>query len=633
MTTTAPLAPTQITTIAQHTATTKGKSGATVLNVETGTVAESATTTSSSVGADHAYLLFPVSLPANATVESASLTLTVNATWVGVKDVVLHAITSSWGASTITWKTRPPVRTADPITGTFSVAAAKTVITVDVTPHIVLATTGTPWFGWQVNTTGTVLNKLYGKGTYEPKLTITYNVGHKKPTNPRPGSGTELTYVAAAQPDLYLDTNGFIGGHTAQAMRVQLSNTATVGASGAFTSPLWSSAETPNTTGVFVLSSISGSPTAANGSGYYWIGSLKGTDGKWSPWSDPVRYIRQDHGTLSITNPAAAPLDYVEDSTPPLAWTLSGVTQTQYQYVIYDATTFAVLVQSPVFLGDDNSITPATNIVTINNKRYIFEIRTWDQYAPKRQPVTVNSLSKPTYATANRSFTYVLTAAVSPVTNLQLVNHNPKPYVTLSWDRATEPDAFEISRNGVVIATNLTGTDTNKSGTSYSWSDYFPPPTVPLEYEVRVIVNNQTSSANPTATTINSSALAWVADLDNDVFIAISGETPVEPVLTEVGTTHQPLNSSYDVRIVQSLHGYSGSVSGGLCGECIGDGTTSEDLQRQLLAIRDQPGKRLHLSIGNIAVPVVIFDVTTAPRYGPSFGNLYSVSFNWHEVE
>jgi hypothetical protein len=100
-----------------------------------------------------------------------------------------------------------------------------------------------------------------------------------------------------------------------------------------------------------------------------------------------------------------------------------------------------------------------------------------------------------------------------------------------------------------------------------------------------------------------------------------------------VGATHSPLNSQYNVRIVSSLHGYSGSVAGGLCGECIGDGTTSEDLQNKILQLRSQPGKRLYLSIGNIAVPVVIYDVSTKPRYGPSFGNIFDVSFNWHEVE
>jgi hypothetical protein len=633
MTTTAPLAPTQISQLFQETPTTKGVSGATTLSLELGSVAESATTSVSSEGANYAYLLFPISLPANATVASATLKFTLSRAWAAAgKSVDLHAITASWSPSVITWKTRPPVRTSDPMTRSFASSAVESVITIDVTDHIAKAASGTPWFGWQMRSTDTNSEKIYGKGTKQPTLTIEYYTGHKKPTNPRPGSGTETVQVASAQPDLQLDTNIFMGGYTSQAMRVQLSNSSARNASGAFTTPVWSSPEVSDTDGVLVLSSLSGAPTASSGSGYWWIGALQGTDGKWSPWSDPVKYIYRSHGSLTITNPAASPLNYVEDATPPLAWTFTGRTQTKYQYVIYDQATSLPLVTSPVVVDTDSTITPPTDIVTQTNKNYVLEIRIWDEYTTQRQPVTENYVTKPAFVSAQRTFTYQLNASVTPVANLVLTNYNPKPIVRLAWTRATEPDSFEIVRNGIVIATNLTGADANKSGTAYYWQDYFPPPTIPLTYEVRAKVNNVTSSANPTAQTVNTSALAWLADIEDDLFIAISGETPVEPILTEVGTTHQPLNSEFGVRIVSSLHGYSGSVAGGLCGECVGDGTTSEELQQQLLTLRDQPGKRLYLSIGNIAVPVVIFDVTTGPRYGPAFGNLYGVAFNWHEV-
>lgn len=648
MTTAPPVYPSALTTITEHKPTTKGVNNPADLKVQQ---AASPGSTSSGTASDYSYALFPVSIPAGASVVSATLRIRTKGAWVGTTDLKVTRLTKSWSPTTITWNNRPDLSVTPGVGDTVTVTHAGTAdlyVNLDVTDHVKNMIAGTANYGWKIHTSSTGQNTLRGKYTsssssgstvYTPRLTIEYAFGPNKPTGLAPGTSVSpYSYISIGQPVLSATGTSLLQtGTSIDAVQVQLSNANTKNASGSFTSPVFDYTDPNATTPQLRLSTIVGAPTATEGNGYWWTMRVLATDGKWSPWADTVRYVKKAQGTLAITTPAAFPLDYVEDSTPPFSWLLTGKTQVKYQFLILDpAASNSVIYTSPVFPGAATVDHPPAGVISVNNKVYTFVIRTWDEFAVNRQDASTGlsiSTDAPVYATASRDFTYKLTTSVTPVNSLTVTDGSPYPYITLAWQRTLEPDGHEIVRDGEIIATDLSSADTHKSGTSYYWIDYFPPSSIPHSYQVRAIVNSQTSSPTAFGVATNDTTLAWLADIDEDLYIPIAGGEPVVANLTEVGTTFNILGSKYDVRIVSSLRGYSGSVAGVLCGECLGDGvTTSAMLQDRLLAIRDVPGKRLHLSVGNIAVPVVIYEVSTAPKYGPEYNKVYTVAFNFHEV-
>lgn len=628
------IAPSDITTIA-FSGGKAGKAGASALNLN-----------ATPAKAEKSFLTFPLaSLPANSSVITATLKFTISKAWAGTKSITLTAIAEQWVSTTTKWSAQPAVRSADPYTSTAPTGwsssgsgAAKTTITIDVTNHIKLATTGTQWFGWVLETTSTSQNIIYGKGSSGPTLTIEYATGPKQPTKLTPGSGSDPALIANDQPTLSTEGDLFFNGNSVQAIQVQISSAKTLGPSGDFHGTagfIWDSTPKSTTTTSLALSSISGSPTAAANQTLWWTARLQSTGtNQWSPYGAPVAYTYKPQGTLAITNPPISPA-VVSDSTPLITWTLTGQTQALRQVALYDPDdNFSLVWQSPIEPTSVQSLNIDPGYLVTNNKYYRVVVKVWDTFYNTRQDSYegTNSSPAPPFVIMYRDFQYQLDAGTAPVTNLVATDNSPKPYITLTWSRSVTPDTFELVRDGEIIDYDLTPIEAHQSGTNYSWIDYFPSPGTPHSYEVRAKVGSNTSAANTVVYANNTTSMAWLADVENNIFIAISGETPVDPNLTEVGTTFSLLNSPYDVRITSALRGYSGSVSGGLCGECVGDGTTSEDLQDALLQLRATPGKRLHLSIGNISVPVVIYDVSTFPRYGPEFGHVYGVTFNWHQV-
>jgi hypothetical protein len=247
------------------------------------------------------------------------------------------------------------------------------------------------------------------------------------------------------------------------------------------------------------------------------------------------------------------------------------------------------------------------------------------------------------YVEIEREFTYQGSGAVSPVTDLVAENPEPYPWIDVTWKRAVEPDSFLILRDGLVVS-DATGTGDGyllpeelefTAPDEYLFRDY----TVGTEfgvshvYSVIANVGSADSTSNPTDEAEIEVGIAWLIDKANDIYVPIAGPEPVEMNLTEVGTTHSPLNSAFPVRITSSKKQYSGSVNGVLCGECLKDGTTSEDLQNLLLDMREEsPDVTFRLLIANVNIPVVIYDISTFPLYGARYGKSFGVTFNFHQV-
>ena len=624
---------TAYTTISSAKTSTVGKANATVLYLQNG-----GTTKNQS-----SWINFTTPVPINNIVQSAFLKVTLNAAWVGGGNLIIRRVTKTggWSPGVINWANRPieplGISTIDAISipsSAFPALTKGTVITIDVTNHIRQVAASQPWYGWEISTSSVSVNSLVGSKT-AVTLNATFAATPSKPLSTRPGTASATPmYISTGIPDLIIDTNVAESGIMSDAMEIQLSNSSSVGATGAFTSVVYPSPTILTSTKTAVLSNLSGAPTAANNAGYWWIGRYRSAiGGLWSPWSSPIKYTRKDQGTLTITYPADSPSNIVNDSTPPIAWSLTGQTQERYQLQIIDPASSAVpRFDSGIVVSTAVERTPTFGAINQTGKTYTVRLSTKDTV--DRQDASVNGTPYPIYKTVSKNFTYVLSNLTDPVSALQITDQSPKPYVKLAWTRPLEPDAFIIVRDGVQVR-RITSGDYTKIGTSYTYNDNFPPAQVQHTYEVQAVVDNIVSTNNPTGVATNRTSLAWIADVENNIYVGITGEAPVTVNLTEQGTTFKLLGSPFDVHITGSLGGYSGSVSGKLCGECIGDGTTSDQLQADILTLRNNPdevAKILYLAIGNIAIPVNIYDVSTFPLYGTEFGKTYGVTFNFHEV-
>ena len=590
----------------------------------------SGVSTSSSSASDHAYVTFSSPVPYNVYVTSAYLELTASGAWNGTKQASAQLVTSNWQASKITWSSVPTADAGSQVEATFDTAPSNDIVRFDVTSHIQAVSNGAIWYGWKIFTSNTTANTMLGKGKSQPRLVITYTEGPRKPVQTYPGSATETVYISTGSPTLTIESNLFNTGVSMEAMQVQLSTSPTVLENGSFSTVTWDSNPFATTTAQAHLSTL-GAPVAANNDGYWWIARIRGSDNMWSPWSTPVKYYRKDLGTVTLTTPAASPNNKVGVSMPDISWTVAGMVQISYQVLIYDVTKpLRPLWDSDRILGAATSIGVPDGVISQVGKAYRVIVRVWD--SENRQQATTATAVAPVMASATRDFTFELSSSVTGVSDFVVEITNSNPTAKLSWTRASMPDYYEIVRDGKVVATNLSSVDTNKQGTSYFWVDYSPVPIKTHVWSVRAIETNLTSSVNPEKSGTTDTSLAWLIDPDSGTMVAISGENPATVSMYEKGNTYEPYRSLQPVRITSTVGRRTGSVSGTLCGDCVGDGTTSEDLQNFLLELREEPGKELIFLLANITARVIVYNISTFPLYGARFGHVYGATFDWHEV-
>jgi len=192
-------------------------------------------------------------------------------------------------------------------------------------------------------------------------------------------------------------------------------------------------------------------------------------------------------------------------------------------------------------------------------------------------------------------------------------------HVELTWSVVAEPDGFEIVRDGVIMETDLIPDLIRTGDRTYKYVDESTVSNTTHTWEVRSIVDDVTSASNPTTSRRVKTTLLWIYDKASKPLknlIPIAGEAPAEFTLFEKGETFEPLNGMTPVRITEALGGYRGSVTGTLCGECLNDGTTSQQLQDRILRVRKEVGRIFTLHLDNITIPVIIYNVNTFPKYG-----------------
>lgn len=371
-----------------------------------------------------------------------------------------------------------------------------------------------------------------------------------------------------------------------------------------------------------------------------------------------------EHGSNTTVNAV------VKNSTPEFFWAVSDGSQDYREVLVIDPSLPEdnnIIWTSGRQDTDDLSIGIPEGVITKVGKVYRLVVRVED--SDRRIPTYSGGVYYPEYAEDSVDFIYTLDSSVAGISTITTDMNNPV-HAEITWTTDSEPDFFEISRNGVVIKTNMIPEDYKIGDRKYRYIDRRTQTNQINTWEVRSIVNEVTSAQNKYTSRKTSTTLLWLYTEGSDAvtttppdflgdyvlppghsggapftapaptttpavspkLIPIAGETPADFTLYEKGATFEPLNSSNPVRIVEALGGYRGKVNGVLCGECLNDGTTSQDLQTRLLEIRENVGSIYTLHLENITIPVIVYNINTYPLYGARFGKSYGVEFEFFEV-
>jgi hypothetical protein len=611
----------------------------------------------------------------------------------GTHTFTFQRLNQSFSASKVTWNTRPTSLIAGTKSATKSGSVAiSTEWEIDVADWMQSISSGGVNYGMRIisveSTSRTIYSEIHPLAQYRPRLEVTWSDAPSTPSGLSPSGGRAVGVAKPIVRSTYVDVSGAT---SLQAIQVQLNtsdvwnavapgpifdtgtvltstpevdlslpfahtvsgtttNTSTniTGAAGAFETadigqPITGTGIQASTTitavaagGASATLSLAATTSATNtmtitrtyagladGSTIFWRVRLQDAAGLWSAYSAAVSFKRDIKGTLAITNPPSG-TPTVEDTTPPIIWTFSGETQAAYQIYVEHITNGAKVTDwnSGKVTSTVTSVTVPAGKITSPSTTYNVTVRIWDN---KQREATPND---PTYVELARDFTFV-PGATTGTTGLTAVAADPRPQVTLTWQRTTTPDAFNIVRNSKVIQGGIDPTTVFVSGTTYSWVDNSPSPGRVLTYSVQAVVNGIASASNATApVTVRSSGI-WLREPVSGLELCIMGNSDRDFTLGEESAVLQPIAAyANKVAINQSLGGLEGRIEGELVSIY---GKTAQEWRDQFLQMRAQRVKKFWLTVGDATFQVVAQKFSYTSRGVPE--NVFRVGFDVYQQD
>jgi hypothetical protein len=473
------------------------------------------------------------------------------------------------------------------------------------------------WFGFRIASNTTAHKWFYSSesalSAYRPILEVTWSDKPDPPEDLRPDGNRS---VSIAKPVLRFDYTDVSGDTDLASVNVQIN------ATDVWTSPSFDSGEVASSEPSLDLAATAYAGLSA-GSSVYWRVRVKDGAGLWSNWSNSARFQRTNKGTFTVNNPSSG-TPTVPEPTPPLDWTLSGVTQKAYMVVIYksgDPTNW--LWTTGKVTGTTSVVTPPSGIIKNQLVTYTLLVRVWDTVDREGTP------GDKAYYEITRDFTYSYDATVNPVTSLNGTADPDYPFMVLTWNRSTQPDEWAIVRDDEIIEDSIIGADLFVSGTSYTYKDKWVPGRQNHVWKVMAIVNHKQSSANPTFTGKVDPTAPWLTRRDGSdavIFLNPSHDESLESLQAVLET----MGNRPGILVTQAIRGYMGHMEG-VFADNIVTGLTARTMRNRFRAIRNDPGVPLTLYLVDETVKIVAYNMTVKPMAHPS-GVFYYAAFDFMET-
>lgn len=563
-------------------------------------------------GADErqSFIMFPITLPSDATVISATLRLTLySADWTG-QTLTAERVTGTWTERAITWNNKPATTATNSATSAFT-ASAGSEIELSITNMVQDWVAGAAKLGLRLTTNSTALKSFYSSEAREdrrPVLVIEYALPAESPDNLSPDSGAA---VSLEEPVFTWD------GATPTEIRIQIDTVDT------FDSMLgapavWDTDWTLWTETSYNSADDASPPLLAEGETYYWRVKTKDGNGVEGEWSGAAEFIYEPHGILTITQPAADN-DDVATTTPTITHTFTDQTQSAVEYELYED---GVLVYTrPALTTVDTSFEIPVDYVRSATRNYTILVRVWDNL-PRAAGGALP------YVEAERIFQFAADGVPDPVTSL--VATTDDGHVRLTWSRTVEPDFFAIEVNGVIVTDLLNASDLSTGGTNYAYSTYRATPQTNATIKVHAVTISagvkKYPNDSPSVTVSFAPVGVWLADETDGTEVFFSGQA-VDTDLGESGATFFPLSRQDPVRITDTVRGFEGRVTGQIMDY---SGTSAATYLGLFEDMKANPGHDFRLIYGFRNFPVIIG--ASSVTLDPIGEETYTVSFEFWQV-
>lgn len=572
-----------------------------------------------------AYVRLKAAIPRGATIVSAQLVLTSSASFTGTVTLSAQRISTGWTASRLTWTNRPTGSVGSASSaGAKTNPAANTQFVFDVTADLQAIVLGAANNGWRItsNHNTQILLRSMNSDKFKPYLKVVWTAAPQAPSVLRPSFGR----VSVTQPTLSCDFTDHLGATDMNAIQVQINTSTNFTApfydSGAVAAerPLLSLASVPNT-----VAPNSGVLFSLNTSQHWWRVRVQDGAGLWSQWSDLATLWRTAPSTVTITNPAISPNNFVTEFTPPINWTTTG-TQTHYQVLIWDTADLRVPKYDTGKIKSTDLSVPIRRGILADTRSYTVEVRSWDTVTRE------STVGAPVYASAQRTFTVNYSAGVAAPTSVVAAVSANKPWVDLTWQRSVAPDSWTILRDGVAIEADIDSGDPFVSGTSYAWRDWTARPGVSHVYTVKAEVNGVLNSAASSSSAVTPKPVGtWLIDPVGDTYVLLGG-MGFAASSEDDAETYKVLGSAGVVRSVMGVNGLMGKLDDMMLRTR--EGMTWLQYETVLLSYKGRPADEFRLVVGDLNIPVILGDITVVPHQDTQASRtLKSVSCSWWQVD
>lgn len=581
-------------------------------------------------GTLYSYLFCSKPMPPGAVVTSAVLRVWNVEVWAGSVTLAVQRLAGNWAGSRINWSNKPGV-TGDTYQAIKTNTPAGTMWEIDITEMMNLVSQGAAWYGIRLVANGASTKNIYSAQAaamdMRPQMVVQWSDAPEKPDGLAPDGNRS---VSSPKPTLaYTFTD--VSGDTSLAMhRIQTSATA------AFTTVAWDSGWVATTDPQFKLSTSS-YPGLASGASTYWRVQAQDGAGVQSEWSDPAQFKYTPKGTLTsatLGGPDTNGKYFVQDTTPPIIWSLTGATQVSYQVTIVDmAKPDVLLYNSGKVTSTATSIDtggPTAKVLKSATATYRLSIRVWDDVVREKTPDAL------IYYEYLQTFIYAPSSSVPAPTLVSTTPALPWPWVDVVFTRSTPPDSFTVMRDGEVVEANLDPGELSQGGTTYLYRDREAAPRQLHSWQVIANVNAADSSPSNTKTANPKPSVTWMMNPDTSSPIALlkSADQPSPVVDAQAMSSqevHQPVGGTSPVLITQFVSGYEGHVDAVLS-DGIVNSLSARTMRDRFKVWKRNPGTEVLLFMVDEVLRICPYNMTYRPRAKSGGIVLYDVSFDFFQV-